>query len=236
MFVWGHDIDATALEVMLAQRGVDPLFQSNTVIDSEGVLSFVYKAAAEIGELGDNTAALRAALIDDVLLRRAIESPGSRVSVLGHTRWASVGIISEPNTHPLNSIEMEQPAGTTPPYVVAALNGDVDNHADLRTAHGLRIAAPITTDAKVIPTLVSRHLTTGVDPVEAFRRTVARSRGRWPSARRAPTPRHDLPRAARQRPGHVHRPRRRLHDHGQRAVRRGRGDELVHPDGRRAGR
>ena len=81
------------------------------MIDSEGVLSFVYKAAAEIGELGDNTAALRAALVDDVLLRRAIESPGSRVSVLGHTRWASVGIISEPNTHPLNSIEMEQPAG-----------------------------------------------------------------------------------------------------------------------------
>ena len=45
-----------------------------------------------------------------------------------------------------------------PPYVVAALNGDVDNHADLRVAHDLRIAAPITTDAKVIPTLVSRHL------------------------------------------------------------------------------
>ena len=109
VFVWGHDIDAAALATMLAQRGVDPLFQSNAVIDSDGVLSFVYKAAAEIGELGDNTAALRAALVADALLRRAIESPASRVSVLGHTRWASVGIISEPNTHPLNSIEMEQP-------------------------------------------------------------------------------------------------------------------------------
>ena len=162
---------------MLAARGLDPLFQSNAVIDSDGVLSFVYKAAAEIGELGDNTAALRAALADDALLRRAIESPSSRVSVLGHTRWASVGIISEPNTHPLNSVEMEQPAGATPPYVIAALNGDVDNHADLRAAHGLRIATPITTDAKVIPTLVSRHLATGVDPIEAFRRTVSAFEG-----------------------------------------------------------
>ena len=177
VFVWGHDIDATAMAKLLADRGADPLFQSNAVIDSEGVLSFVYKAAAEIGELGDNTAALRAALASDSLLRRAIESPSSRVSVLGHTRWASVGIISEPNTHPLNSIEMEQPAGTKPPYVVAALNGDVDNHADLRAAHGLRIAAPITTDAKVIPTLVSRHLATGVEPVEAFRRTVSAFEG-----------------------------------------------------------
>ena len=61
--------------------------------------------------------------------------------------------------------------------MVAALNGDVDNHADLRAAHGLRIAAPITTDAKVIPTLVSRHLASGVDPIEAFRRTVSAFEG-----------------------------------------------------------
>jgi len=33
-----------------------------------GHLSFVYKAAAEIGELGDNTKALRAAITGDVLL------------------------------------------------------------------------------------------------------------------------------------------------------------------------
>ena len=48
----------------------------------------------------------------------------------------------------------ERRGGEDPgPYVVAALNGDVDNHADLRVEHGLRIHGQITTDAKVIPAL-----------------------------------------------------------------------------------
>jgi glutamine---fructose-6-phosphate transaminase (isomerizing) len=178
LFVWGHDIEPAALQQLIRDRGTDALFLSGAVVESNGVLSFVYKAAAEIGELGDNTAALRAALVGDALLRRAIESEHSMVAVLGHTRWASVGIISEPNTHPVNSVELEQPAGTLPPpYVVAALNGDVDNHADLRAGQALRIAAPITTDAKVIPTLVSRHLHAGTEPLEAFRRTVTEFEG-----------------------------------------------------------
>jgi glucosamine--fructose-6-phosphate aminotransferase (isomerizing) len=176
VFVWGHDIETTALTALMAERGTDPLFQSGAVVDTNGCLSFVYKAAAEIGELGDNTAALRRALGADTLLRRALQSPAARVAILGHTRWASVGIISEPNTHPVNSTELEQTGGSQPPYVVAALNGDVDNHADVRVAHGLRIATNITTDAKVIPTLIARHAA-NTTLVEAFRRTVSEFEG-----------------------------------------------------------
>ena len=176
VFVWGHDIESAARRTLLDERGTDPLFQSGAVVEANGCLSFVYKAAAEIGELGDNTAALRAALSADRLLRRALQSPEARVAILGHTRWASVGIISEPNTHPLNSYELEQSAGIEPPYVVAALNGDVDNHADLRVAHELRIATTITTDAKVIPTLIARRAST-MPFVEAFRRTVSEFEG-----------------------------------------------------------
>ena len=180
-FVRGHDIEPDALRHLIEERGHDPLFESGSVvaIDTEAgpVLSFVYKKAAEIGELGDNTAALRRALSSDSLFRRAVSSPDATVSLLGHTRWASVGIISEPNTHPLNSQEVERSGGEPAPYLVAALNGDVDNHGDLRIEHSLSIPSPITTDAKVIPTIASHHLADGVPLTDAFRRTVATFEG-----------------------------------------------------------
>ena len=152
----------------------DHLFRSNAVRTPEGHLSFVYKAAAEIGELGDNTAAMRADLLADDLLRLALAGDRASAVVLGHTRWASIGIISQPNAHPVDSLELEGSAG---PYVTAALNGDVDNFADLKAADGLRLAAEITTDAKVIPTLVSHRLAEGTDLATAFRDTVASFEG-----------------------------------------------------------
>ena len=158
VMVWGHGLEATDSRVapLLAGRQDDALFTSRSVrVGAPGCAwSFVYKAAAEIGELGDNTRAMRSAVVADDLLRLLVSQPDARVSVLGHTRWASVGIISEPNAHPVNSEELESTFGT--PYLVAALNGDVDNHADLKARHGLRFADPITTDAKVIPALVDR--------------------------------------------------------------------------------
>ncbi len=180
VYVWDHglSVDDPSVAALLAQRTADPLFQSGSVRVAGGCLSFVYKAAAEIGELGDNTRALRAAIRSDELLRLALSAPTARASVLGHTRWASVGIISEPNCHPLNSEELEQRAGESACYTIAALNGDVDNHADLKVQHSLRIPGPITTDAKVIPALMARHAAkVGDDLAEAFRRTVASFEG-----------------------------------------------------------
>jgi glucosamine--fructose-6-phosphate aminotransferase (isomerizing) len=180
VLVHGHALDLAdaAVRSTIADRQRDPTFQSGSVRVANGALSFVFKAAAEIGELGDNTRVLRAAVAGDDLLRLAVASPQARVTVLGHTRWASVGIISEPNTHPLNSDEVEQSgASGADPYVVAALNGDVDNHAELRVEHQLRIHPHITTDAKVIPALVARHLAAGAGVVESFRRTVSAFEG-----------------------------------------------------------
>jgi glutamine---fructose-6-phosphate transaminase (isomerizing) len=175
LYVWGHGLSTEdpAVAAALAARSTDALFQSGSVRIAGDCLSLVYKAAAEIGELGDNTRALRGAIHADELLRLALASPNARAAVLGHTRWASVGIISEPNCHPLNSEELESTGADQQSYVVAALNGDVDNHADLKVAHNLRIAGPITTDAKVIPSLMARHAAGGANLAEAFRRTVA---------------------------------------------------------------
>ena len=170
VMVSGHDLDLPALAETIRARSVDPLYQSGAVRVAGDVLSFVYKAAAEIGELGDNTRAIREQILADDLLRSAVSAAGASATVLAHTRWASVGVISEPNAHPVNSEELESTGGQ--PYVVAALNGDVDNHADLRVRHGLRIHGQITTDAKPIPALVSRRLAEGLEPAEAFRRSV----------------------------------------------------------------
>ncbi len=171
----GLDLDDPSLVASLRERGRDPLFGSLSVRVADGHLGFVYKAAAEIGELGDNTRALRAAIRDDGLLKAALAAPSAQALVLGHTRWASVGTISAANAHPLDSEELDAAAG---PYVTAALNGDVDNFADLKASSGLAIAPEITTDAKVIPTLASRRIAASAGPdgladvLEAFRSTV----------------------------------------------------------------
>ena len=170
----GLDLDSAAITSLVGERAADPLFRSGAVRVVDGCLCFVYKAAAEIGELGDNTRVLRDAIRADDLLRLSLGSDEPVAVVLGHTRWASVGIISQPNAHPVDSAEVgAEPA----PYVIAALNGDVDNFADLKALDGLQIAPEITTDAKVIPTLVARRVAEGSDLAGAFRSTIASFEG-----------------------------------------------------------
>ena len=191
LLVRSHGIDLTspAIMAMMSERAADPLFGSLAVRTPEGHLSLVYKAAAEIGELGDNTRALRLAMTTDLLLQQALGSDSVEAVVLGHTRWASVGIISQANAHPLNSDEVggapdtrdldtRHPGARHPgTYVTAVLNGDVDNFADLKVSQSLKIADEITTDAKVIPTLTSRAMADGTDAFEAFRDTVNQLEG-----------------------------------------------------------
>lgn len=177
VLVWDHGLDVadSSVAAVIAQRSADPLFQNGSVRGVGECIGFVYKAAAEIGELGDNVRSLRSAIHADTLLRQALAQSTTRVSVLGHTRWASVGIISEPNCHPVNGeqIELSGVQQAELPYTVAALNGDVDNHADIKVNHSLHIAGPITTDAKVIPAVMALHAGSGTSLDEAFRRTVA---------------------------------------------------------------
>jgi glutamine---fructose-6-phosphate transaminase (isomerizing) len=171
VLVQGHGLDLDGPNVAELREGRDDaLFRDRTVRVANGHLCFAYKAAAEIGELGDNTRVLRAAIRDDELLRLALDSDESVAVVTGHTRWASIGIISQANTHPFDSRETH---GGDSPFVVGAINGDVDNFADLKAAEGLKIAPETTADSKVLPVLVARQLAKGTGLTEAFRATVA---------------------------------------------------------------
>ncbi len=162
VFVHGAHLDADARSVGGAHGGrlTDPLFGAGAARDTGNGLAFVYKTASEIGELGDNTVALRSQIRQDSLLRWALSADGAETVVLGHTRWASIGIVSVPNTHPLDAWD---PAATSSnggdvPHIAAVLNGDVDNYADLIAQRRLQIAPEITTDAKVIPTMLRQTL------------------------------------------------------------------------------
>lgn len=173
VLVAGHGLDDSTVASEIAARATDPLYRSGSLrLASDGSLAFVYKAAAEIGELGDNTAALRAEIAADDLLAGCLVE--GEALVLGHTRWASVGIISEANAHPLDS---GQPRGDSLPFVAAALNGDVDNYIELMATHGVAFPEGITTDAKIIPVLIANDMAQGADVDEAFRAAVASFEG-----------------------------------------------------------
>lgn len=136
---------------------------------------FVYKRAAEIGELGDNVAFLRNAITHDELLFDVItRNEQSHEMVMAHTRWASMGVISEDNTHPLDCAERNK---ANVRVTLGALNGDIDNHIALKTE--CAIEDSITTDAKLIPVLVDheRNENPSTDAFDSCRKVVSRFEG-----------------------------------------------------------
>jgi glucosamine--fructose-6-phosphate aminotransferase (isomerizing) len=80
------DLDDPVIAAEIARRSGDPNFGTGSVRVVDGVLSIVHKTAAEIGELGDNTAVIRQAFADDALLHAALANETARTLVLGHTR------------------------------------------------------------------------------------------------------------------------------------------------------
>ncbi|WP_345535142.1 SIS domain-containing protein [Phytohabitans rumicis] len=152
----------------------DTDYRHGAVEALDGGLAFVYKRASVIGRLGENVAFLRATIAVDTDLRAVLALPGARVTVLAHTRWASVGRISEANAHPVNSVVR----GRAHIFATAALNGDIDNHVALRQQIGLPAdAAGISTDAKLIPVLLAGSIDAGAEPVPAMAEFIRRGYG-----------------------------------------------------------
>jgi glucosamine--fructose-6-phosphate aminotransferase (isomerizing) len=192
---FGDELDRRMAPGDLADGSITGLFagtdlKSVFAIDAAGgkAVSFTYKTAEIIGELGRNVRELRKQVAGDRLFHAFARLPVTFETALTHTRWASVGSITEENCHPIGNFTLSSENVTTgapeklyPAYgkgpwnLHVVLNGDIDNYQTLREtleAEGMSIAPEVTTDTKIIPLRIEKYLLAGQDLIEAFRRAV----------------------------------------------------------------
>ncbi|MGD9106136.1 MAG: SIS domain-containing protein, partial [Desulfobacterales bacterium] len=137
-------------------------------------IALTYKVAAEVGSLGDNIQSLRNHIKNDTILHKLVSFHTKYHTISAHTRWASVGAISEPNCHPVDN----STSGISTPksgIIHACLNGDIDNYMELKNEYEQRggvIPPDITTDTKIIPLQIEKYINQGVEVQEAFRLAV----------------------------------------------------------------
>ncbi|MGB5985119.1 MAG: SIS domain-containing protein [Desulfobacterales bacterium] len=158
---------------LLMNRGIGETFKTNHDQTQTVFLTLTYKIAAEIGALGDNIGFLRSQIETDAVLHCLVQFPFAYHSIATHTRWASVGAISEPNCHPVDN--GLNPTPQTDNLIHACLNGDIDNYLELRVAleaKGYQIPEGVSTDTKIIPLQIDAYLALGHDFAEAFRLAV----------------------------------------------------------------
>lgn len=137
-------------------------------------IAFTYKFAAETGALGDNIAFIRNQIKNDLLLHKASEIECINVTVGAHTRWASVGEISQLNCHPVDSSTTNKTKNNSN-LIHVSLNGDIDNYQELKAQFEDKtdkIQENITTDTKIIPLQISSYYYEGYSIEESFRLAV----------------------------------------------------------------
>ena len=155
-------------------------------------MSFVYKTSSIIGELGQNVRELRKHISQDRILYEFSGLDTEFETFMTHTRWASVGSITDENCHPINNFTLTKDMAaysiTWPEliknypfygkgnwFISVVLNGDIDNYQALRNefeSGGNSIAPDITTDTKIIPLQIEKYLHAGHNMTEAFRLAV----------------------------------------------------------------
>jgi glutamine---fructose-6-phosphate transaminase (isomerizing) len=173
-----------SISVSHVSKAEGKLVENTETIQENGpvTITFVYKVAEVIGKLGDNTKRIKASLFQDKILR-AILDVGilERAGVkLAHSRWASAGITSEENCHPVDNIGLylsrsgqryeatwQSPPKLYPGYkkmgrVFVVLNGDIENY-NREALAGLTVYPNLTEEYKAraaLDRMIDENITT----------------------------------------------------------------------------
>ncbi len=154
---------------VLVNRGIRVNKHGSTVS-----LAFTYKIAAEIGNLGDNVQYLRKQVREDAVFQHLIRFPHQYQTTVAHTRWASVGEISEANCHPVDNFG-----------VVERGSNDKDHVGHLKLAESSKLKAqsgkgdshPVEANAK-LGGVILVCLNGDIDNYQSLKREYERETGR----------------------------------------------------------
>ncbi|HVV66999.1 MAG TPA: glutamine--fructose-6-phosphate transaminase (isomerizing) [Candidatus Saccharimonadales bacterium] len=110
------------------------------------------------------------------LLRGAMDldhmNESSNGTAIGHTRWATHGAVNEANTHPHTN-----ESGS----IAVVCNGIIENHSRLRQEIIAEMGNPglftSDTDTEVVPHWFNYYMEEGLEPDEAFRKTLLKLEG-----------------------------------------------------------
>jgi len=101
----------------------------SSIIGDKIVIHAIYRTFSRIGVLGENSEIVLDQLRADKVVIDLIKSGRyESISLVGHTRWASVGLVNQQNIHPLINVTK-----TTIhiPTILSFVNGDIYNYKEI---------------------------------------------------------------------------------------------------------
>ena len=99
------------------------------IVDNKIVIHAIYRTFNRIGSLGENSEIILNEFRCDKTIINLINSGSfESISIIAHTRWASVGSVNQQNIHPLVNLKRST---NKIPTILSFVNGDIYNYREI---------------------------------------------------------------------------------------------------------